>query len=54
MITKDEARVLKELVLADGVIAEEERMHLQGALSTNSVDYRAQEILSSILVRFAS
>lgn len=51
MITKYEALVLRELILADDYVSKEERRHLQKALEENSVDEAAFEILSVLLFR---
>lgn len=54
LITKYEARVLRELVLADNVVTNEEKTHLQRALETDCLDDRAREILSGLLRRYTS
>lgn len=51
MITKYEALVLRELILADDYVSKEERTHVQKALEENSVDEAAFEILSALLFR---
>ena len=51
MITKYEARVLRELILADNYISKEEKTHLQKAMEENSADEAAFEILSVLLFR---
>jgi hypothetical protein len=50
-VSKYEAKVIREIVMADGVVSEEEKAALQKALSTNSFDDEAFETLSSILLR---
>lgn len=50
-ISKYEAKVIREIVMADGVVSEEEKQALQKALSTNSFDDEAFETLSSVLLR---
>ncbi len=50
-ISKYEAKVLRELIMSDGVVTEEEKMFLQKALSNNTFDDQAFELLSSVLLR---
>lgn len=50
-ISKYEAKVLRELIMSDGVVTEEEKMFLQKALSNNTFDEQAFELLSSVLLR---
>jgi len=50
-ISKYEARVIRELVMADGVVSEDEKTALQQALSKNTFDDEAFQLLSSILLR---
>lgn len=50
-ISKYEARVLRELIMSDGVVTEEEKMFLEKALSNNTFDDQAFELLSSVLLR---
>ncbi len=50
-ISKYEARVLRELIMSDGVVSEEEKMFLEKALSNNTFDDAAFELLSSVLLR---
>lgn len=52
LITKYEAKVLRELVLADNVVSDEERLHLQTAVDSNCLDDTATEILTGLLRRF--
>lgn len=52
-ITKYEARVLRELVLADNHVSVEERTHLQKAIDDNELDEAAFDILSALLFRDA-
>lgn len=50
-VSKYEAKVIRELVMADGVVSEEEKASLQKALTNNTFDEEAFELLSSILLR---
>lgn len=50
-VSKYEAKVLRELIMSDGVVTEEEKMFLQKALSNNTFDDQAFELLSSVLLR---
>lgn len=52
-ITKYEAKVLRELILADRHVSVEEREHLQKALDENALDEAAFDILSALLFRDA-
>ena len=50
-ISKYEARVIRELIMADGVVSEEERTFLEKALHSNEFDTEAFELLSGVLLR---
>jgi uncharacterized membrane protein YebE (DUF533 family) len=50
-VSKYEARVLKELILADGHMSEEERQFLTEALKKNQFDDQASELLTEVLLR---
>lgn len=54
LISKYEAKVIRELVLADNVVTEYEQTHLRDALAANCLDDKAREILSGLLTRFTS
>lgn len=54
LITKYEAKVIRELVLADNVITKEEEKQLRDALQANCLDDNAREILTRLLRRFTS
>jgi uncharacterized membrane protein YebE (DUF533 family) len=51
MVSKYEARVLRELIMSDGVVSETEKHFLERALKENHFDDQAFELLSSILLR---
>ncbi|HEY9871436.1 MAG TPA: hypothetical protein V6D08_19925 [Candidatus Obscuribacterales bacterium] len=50
-VSKFEARVLRELIMADGQVSSEERQFLQRALENNQFDDDAFEMLSQVLLR---
>lgn len=50
-IDKYEARVIRELIMADGIVSEEEKSFLENALRTNQFDSDAFDLLSGILLR---
>ncbi len=50
-VSKYEARVLKELILADGHMSSEERQFLEKALKNNQFDDQAFELLTDLLLR---
>lgn len=50
-VSKFEARVLRELIMADGQVTSEERQFLQRALENNQFDDDAFEMLSQVLLR---
>ncbi len=50
-ISKYEARVIHELVVADGQIDATEKELIRQALESNKLDEKAMEILSGLLMR---
>ncbi len=50
-ISKYEAKVIREIVLADGVVSEDEKVLLERALVNNDFDSEAFDLLSSVLLR---
>lgn len=50
-ISKYEAKVLRELIMADGHVSQEEKQWLEQALAENSFDNEAFELLSGVLLR---
>lgn len=50
-ISKYEARVIRELIMADGHVSEDEKKFLEKALHSNQFDTEAFELLSGILLR---
>ena len=50
-ISKYEAKVIREMVMADGVVSEDEKNALEKALANNHFDEQAFELLSSLLLR---
>lgn len=50
-ISKYEARVIHELVVADGQIDATEKELIRKALESNKLDEKAMEILSGLLMR---
>lgn len=50
-VSKYEARVIRELIMADGVVSEDEKAFLQKALEHNRFDTEAMDILSGVLLR---
>ncbi|MBS1993318.1 MAG: hypothetical protein JSS86_10200 [Cyanobacteria bacterium SZAS LIN-2] len=50
-ISKYEAKVIRELIMADGVVSEEEKSSLTKALHNNDFDDEARELLSGLLLR---
>lgn len=50
-VSKYEAKVIRELVMSDGVVSEEEKATLQKALANNTFDEEAFELLSGLLLR---
>ncbi|HEY9714522.1 MAG TPA: hypothetical protein V6C72_13735 [Chroococcales cyanobacterium] len=50
-VSKYEAKVLRELIMADGKISQEEKSFLENALRDNQFDTEAFELLSGLLLR---
>ena len=50
-ISQYEAKVIRELVLADGVVSEDEKTLLEKALANNDFEGPAFDLLSSVLLR---
>lgn len=50
-ISKYEAKVIREIVMADGVVSEDEKVLLERALVNNDFDSEAFDLLSSVLLR---
>ena len=50
-VSKYEAKVIRELIMADGHISNEEKQFLEKALHSNHFDDEAYELLSSVLLR---
>jgi uncharacterized membrane protein YebE (DUF533 family) len=50
-ISKYEARVIRELIMSDGVVSQEERQFLEHALKNNQFDEQGFELLSGVLLR---
>jgi hypothetical protein len=50
-VSKYEAKVLRELIMSDGVVSQEEREFLENALKNNHFDDEAFDLLSGILLR---
>ncbi len=50
-VSKYEARVLRELIMADGKVTADERKFLHAALEQNQLDEQAFEMLSQVLLR---
>lgn len=50
-ISKFEAKVLHELILADGKVSNEEKELLRQAISENQLDEEALKILSDMVLR---
>lgn len=50
-VSKFEARVLKEIIMADGVVSQNEKNFLTKALQENAFDDEAFEMLSKVLLR---
>ena len=53
-IDRFEAKVLRELILVDGIVSAEEQAILENAIAENNVDPEAMELLSALLMRFTS
>ncbi|HEY9754124.1 MAG TPA: hypothetical protein V6C97_03060 [Oculatellaceae cyanobacterium] len=50
-VSKYEARVIREMIMSDGVITKDEKTFLENALQNNHFDDEAYELLSSLLLR---
>ena len=50
-VSKYEAKVIRELIMSDGVISKDEKSFLEKALHNNHFDDEAYELLSSLLLR---
>jgi len=50
-INRYEARVIREMIMADGVVSEDEKALLEKALTNNEFDSDAFDILSNVLLR---
>jgi hypothetical protein len=50
-ISKYEAKVIRELIMADGVVSDEEKKALETALENNQFDQEGFELLSGVLLR---
>ncbi len=50
-INRYEARVIREMIMADGVVSEDEKVLLEKALTNNEFDSDAFDILSNVLLR---
>ena len=50
-ISKYEAKVIRELIMADGIVSPDERQFLEGALRNNQFDQEGFELLSGVLLR---
>ncbi|MBN8660494.1 MAG: hypothetical protein LCH63_03095 [Candidatus Melainabacteria bacterium] len=46
-----EARAIRELIMADGVVSEDEKALLEKALANNQFEERAFDLLSALLLR---
>ena len=53
-VSKYEAKVIRELIMSDGVISKSEKEFLEKALHANNFDDEAYELLSSLLLRTKS
>lgn len=50
-VSKYEAKVIREIIMSDGVISKDEKTFLEKALHNNHFDEEAYELLSSLLLR---
>lgn len=50
-VSKYEAKVIRELIMADGKVSEQEKAFLEKALHSNHFDDEAFELLSAVLLR---
>lgn len=53
-VSKYEAKVIRELILADGKISNEEKAFLENALHSNQFDKEGLDLLSDLLLRSSS
>lgn len=53
-VSKFDAQVIRELILADGKVTKEEQVFLERALHENTFDDKAYEMLSELLLRSES
>lgn len=53
-VSKYDAQAIKELILADGRVSNEEKLFLERALKDNVFDDKAYEMLSQLLLRTES
>lgn len=50
-VSKYEAKVIREIIMADGKVSEQEKSFLEKALHSNHFDDEAFELLSGVLLR---
>lgn len=50
-INRYEAKVIREMIMADGIVSEDEKALLEKALTNNEFDSDAFDILSNVLLR---
>jgi uncharacterized membrane protein YebE (DUF533 family) len=50
-VSKYEAKVIREMIMSDGVISKEEKQFLEKALQNNHFDDEAYELLNTLLLR---
>ena len=50
-VSKYEAKVIREMIMSDGVISKDEKSFLEKALQNNHFDDEAYELLSTLLLR---
>lgn len=50
-ISKYEAKVIREMIMADGHVSQDEKQFLESALRENTFDDQAFELLSGVLLR---
>jgi len=50
-VSKYEAKVLREMIMSDGTVSQEERAFLENALRNNHFDDEAYDLLSGVLLR---
>lgn len=51
IVSTYEARAIRELIMADGVVSEDEKALLEKALAQNQFEERAFDLLSALLLR---